>query len=318
MKVSIIVPMYNCDNHIEQCLSSLVNQDYTNTEIVLVNNNSSDNTLYIANKYKETYDNVVLVNCTKQGVSYARNLGLKQCTGDFLTFVDADDYCSFNHISILMKYMVEGGLTINAFKMGDDIDYSFSPSKMWTNDIKEIHKKNIFEELLKYDSDIKPTVWGKMFDMDIVRKYDIIFNPDVLIGEDFLFLMNYINKVENKIFYINKVCYYYRVHSNSAMNNRKITKENLLKFKTELVMLSLIESYVQTEEQERLINIRLFDALFELIKMTRFRHLIFTKEESQNLEKKIIEKKSSDQYGINIKTHIKIELVRIYLRKCIK
>ncbi|WP_346663653.1 glycosyltransferase family 2 protein [uncultured Merdimonas sp.] len=91
-KISVIVPMYNAETYIGDCIESLINQSYSNIEIILVDNNSSDRTIQIAESYKMRDDRIQVLHCKKQGPSAARNLGIEKAKGEYITFVDADDY----------------------------------------------------------------------------------------------------------------------------------------------------------------------------------------------------------------------------------
>ena len=91
-KVSIIVPAYNVEKYIAECLESLINQTYKNIEIIVVNDGSKDNTLDIINYYARIDNRIKVINQENQGVSAARNIALKNVSSDFVMFVDSDDY----------------------------------------------------------------------------------------------------------------------------------------------------------------------------------------------------------------------------------
>lgn len=101
--VSIIIPIYNADKYLDRCLKSIVNQTYTNLEIILINDGSTDTSLNICKKYAEKDSRIILVNKTNEGVSIARNLGIQKSTGDYIAFLDADDWITSNYIEHLMK-----------------------------------------------------------------------------------------------------------------------------------------------------------------------------------------------------------------------
>ena len=92
MKISIIVPVYNREKYIEKCLRSLIVQSYEKIEIIVVDNNSKDDSVAIIKKLSKEDTRIKLYGCKKQGVSAARNYGLAKATGDYVTFVDSDDY----------------------------------------------------------------------------------------------------------------------------------------------------------------------------------------------------------------------------------
>ena len=95
-KVSVVVPVYNSEKFLEYCIQSILNQTYTNIELILVNDGSTDNSLNICAKYKLEDDRVVVINQKNMGVSVARNNGIIHATGEYLQFVDSDDFVDIN------------------------------------------------------------------------------------------------------------------------------------------------------------------------------------------------------------------------------
>ena len=89
--VSIVVPVYNCENYIERCIKSLLEQTYKNIEIILINDGSKDRSLDICKKYSNIDKRIVIIDKKNEGVSKARNTGIKKSNGKFISFVDADD-----------------------------------------------------------------------------------------------------------------------------------------------------------------------------------------------------------------------------------
>lgn len=111
-KLSVIVPIYNAEVFLNRCINSILKQTYQNLEIILVNDGSTDNSLKICQMYKSMDDRIAVINKKNAGVSAARKDALKIATGDFITFVDSDDYIDFNMYKNLMQTMVEGDFDI--------------------------------------------------------------------------------------------------------------------------------------------------------------------------------------------------------------
>ena len=103
--VSIIIPVYNVQDFLEQCLSSIVNQTYTKLEILIINDGSTDNSSLICQHYASQDSRIVFVSKGNEGVSIARNMGLALSTGEFVTFIDADDFIEPNYIETLISDM---------------------------------------------------------------------------------------------------------------------------------------------------------------------------------------------------------------------
>lgn len=104
-KVSVIVPAYNAEKYIDKCLDSLVNQTLKDIEIIVVNDGSTDKTQTIINKYAKKYKNVVSIEKENGGQSSARNIGINNATGEYISFVDSDDFVELNTYDSLLEYM---------------------------------------------------------------------------------------------------------------------------------------------------------------------------------------------------------------------
>lgn len=104
-KVSIIIPIYNVQQYLQRCLDSVVNQQYTNLEIILVNDGSTDRSLEIAKEYETKDDRIKLISQLNKGLSDARNTGLKYATGDYITFIDSDDYVTPDYVSYMYNLL---------------------------------------------------------------------------------------------------------------------------------------------------------------------------------------------------------------------
>ena len=107
MKISVIIPAYNAAKYIKRCIVSLLEQTYKNIEIIVVNDGSDDNTLEMAKQY-----NIIVLDKENGGVSSARNSGLNKATGDYICFVDADDYVEKNYIESVVNILNENSYDI--------------------------------------------------------------------------------------------------------------------------------------------------------------------------------------------------------------
>ena len=111
--ISVIIPVYNVEKSLGRCLDSVVNQTYKNIEIIIVNDGTEDNSEKIIYKYKEKYGNIKYVKKKNGGLSDARNFGIRYATGDYICFLDSDDYLSLNLFENLEKYMTQNIEMIN-------------------------------------------------------------------------------------------------------------------------------------------------------------------------------------------------------------
>ena len=102
-KVSIVVPIFNIEEYLEDCIKSIINQTYKNLEIILINDGSTDCSLKICKKFKKLDKRIVLIDKDNTGVSNTRNIGINSATGDYITFVDSDDWLELDAIENMVK-----------------------------------------------------------------------------------------------------------------------------------------------------------------------------------------------------------------------
>lgn len=218
-KISIIVPIYNTEQYLERCLQSLINQDYKNIEIILVNDGSDDNSLAICNKYKKDDDRIMVIDKEHTGVSDTRNIGIKRATGDYIGFVDSDDYIDKDMFKKLIngaeKYKCEISMCdlIETHNINDEI-------KEYKLKYIQMDKKQALEQLL-YDKNIGNYVTVKLFKREL---FDSIQFPVGRLYEDIYTTYKLFSRANN-ILYIPIPMYHYYQRSDSIVNN--ITKESI-------------------------------------------------------------------------------------------
>ncbi len=220
IKFSIVVPIYNVEKYLSKCLDSLVNQTYSNIEIICVNDGSTDSSLQILEEYARKDERIKIINQENQGVSAARNNGIDNATGDYFLFVDPDDLLDIHASETLTQIITE---TQKPDIVQFDVDFiDKNIINRWTNiskydSYRNNVKKVLFEDdALSYLQLLKCyNCWDKAYKADYIKTNNICFDTDVAIGEDALFVYNIL--VNNpSIFICRKVLYYYFKHTNSA------------------------------------------------------------------------------------------------------
>ena len=155
-KISVIIPIYNVEKYLERCLDSIVNNTYKNLEIICVNDGSSDGCQMILEKYNAIDKRFRVIAKKNGGVSSARNEGLKICTGDFVAFIDPDDWIQNNYFEVLMKYQKDGDYDIVVC----DYQRSYSSDIDYVNTGGEISVKKLNRKKYMEDNRTKSYVWG--------------------------------------------------------------------------------------------------------------------------------------------------------------
>lgn len=213
--VTIIVPIYNNEKHIKKCLDSLLSQTYKFLEIVLVDDGSTDSSLKICNQYMKKDDRVIVVQKQNEGVASARNEGIKIAKGNFLVFVDSDDYIENNMIESLLD-------------MVNRKDSDLGICNYFYNNVTKLKEDISKEEIYRLILDkryFRGFVWNKIYKTEIIKKYNIRFDNDIFIGEDYLFNCKYIEKC-NKISYTNQKLYHYVCNYESVLH-KALDKKHL-------------------------------------------------------------------------------------------
>ncbi|WP_372519738.1 glycosyltransferase family 2 protein [Candidatus Ruminimicrobiellum ovillum] len=179
-EISIIIPIYNADKYLRQCLDSVVNQTFKDIEIICIDDGSSDNSLQILKEYRQKDERIILVDLKQnKGISNARNEGIKFARGNYITFVDSDDYIEPDYIeylySILKTFNCKMSVCIhNVIKKG---------KKKKVFDIKADYKLSSQEciKRLLYNDGIDTSAWAKLYDKTL---FDNIKYPEGKLFED--------------------------------------------------------------------------------------------------------------------------------------
>lgn len=209
MLISIIVPVFNAQNYIEKCIKSIICQTYIDWELLLVDDGSTDSSYEICKKYINKKINVFHKN--NGGVSSARNYGLKKSKGDYIVFIDADDYVDKNYLKNLYDNIRDNDLVVSGYKEvysnGKVNKRNFGEKNMTIEYIK-----NKFDEL--YLSNFFNSPFNKLYKKSLIN---CKFDENQTLGEDLLFNLQYIKNCKN-INSIKNTDYNYVINNTSATN----------------------------------------------------------------------------------------------------
>jgi glycosyltransferase involved in cell wall biosynthesis len=199
-QISVIVPIYNTEKYLDRCIQSILAQTYTDFELLLVDDGSTDTSGAICDKYAEQDSRVRVFHKENGGVSSARNMGLDNAQGEWVTFVDADDWLENGYLEIFMKNTEE--LTCQSFH-----SYYEGQKEAWDTTIYNTNGINNYIEQL-YNKRILGYCWGILFKTQIIRDNNIKFYSDVKFREDEIFVLEYISYIKG-ITFINEYGYNY-------------------------------------------------------------------------------------------------------------
>ena len=234
--ITVVVPIFKVEKFLDKCIESIVNQTYKNLEIILIDDGSPDNCPEICDKWSKIDKRIVVIHKINSGVSAARNTGIKNSNGKFITFVDADDYLERDIINKALykiqstnSQLCQWGYSIikdNKKIKGPDIFYNKSDKeKLYASVIS--YRQNEFELGTYFRA-----VWGKLFYTDLIKDNNILFEDDLYIGEDAIFLLKYLSYI-NDLCVVNLAGYNYRELDSSAVHRYKsdLLSQNLLQLK---------------------------------------------------------------------------------------
>ena len=208
MKYSVIIPVYNVENYLSRCIDSLLAQNYVDLEILLIDNGSGDQSGQICEDYATQFSNITAYHIPNKGVGSARNFGLSKAKGEFICFVDADDYLVGNLFSDV-ESQLDSQLDLLVFSYYNSIEKNLSEIDRSAKILPTEGKKDksdfiaLFQEL--FLTDMMYTVWNKIYRREFLEEHQIVFESYEL-GEDVRFNLNVYQHV-NAVLLV-KSCYY--------------------------------------------------------------------------------------------------------------
>ena len=225
--LSIIIPLYNCEKYIKQCLDTIFRQEMNESEfeVIVIDDGSKDSGYSLASEYAKRYQNIIVMKQENQGVACARNNALEKATGDYVTFVDADDMLVFGSLGKLIKIAVDNKADIvkAAHKeVSEDAVYEdFSIS----HDNCSIHVMTGEEAIVNVTRMKEGYCWGYLISRKLITDNNLKFPPKVAFMEDWAFITQAILKSRT---FVNAdvLLYLYRRNSLSCMAN--VTTEKML------------------------------------------------------------------------------------------
>ena len=213
-KISVIVPVYNVEKYLDKCLTSLIKQTYKNFEIIVINDGSIDNSLAICNKYANKYDNVKVYDYKNAGVAHARNVGIKKATGDYLLFVDSDDYIDEKLLENLNEFLKKNDCDIVCFDMYKVVNNVNTYYHTSNSLVKDNIKRYIIGDSGPCNKLIKKKLFNNLKFMEKIYYEDLATMP---------ILALYTNKIE----FLEEPLYYYVQRDNSIMHQKKFSEKLL-------------------------------------------------------------------------------------------
>ncbi len=280
--ISIIVPVYRINiDYLKKCIFSIKMQTYKKIEIIIICDGASEEIVNVCREITSDDDRCFVINRENRGVSYTRNEGISKSKGEWITFIDADDWIDKNACEIFANKIIK-----------NNSDFDFVMMKNYINTkLLQIEVENGFNSDCIIDKDIIfnlfqstygskfgthkycESVWKNFYNKEFIDKNKILFDQNIKVGEDMLFNYKVWNKC-NKGYYINNAIYHYRKNEESVMNsdyNKLTIKYNELYPKFEEVIKNIDNRYKENSELFSIRQLERFAINFLFNKKSRCR-----------------------------------------------
>lgn len=220
-RVSVIIPVYNTAEFLSRCLNSVLNSTYSNLEVICVNDGSTDNSLSILTDFVRNDDRVKIINKYNGGVSSARNAGLDAATGDYVAFIDSDDWIHSQYFEFLMRLAKENEAdVVVCSELHSDKKIE---EKLYTAAQLSYRPLRVQECTQIYT--VKRRVWGRVYKKALIN--NIRFDDTIKFGEDTVYNLTAICSKKNiKVIYLELPLYFYYERSDSAVH--KLSPDEIL------------------------------------------------------------------------------------------
>jgi glycosyltransferase involved in cell wall biosynthesis len=299
VKISVIIPVYNAEKYIAECIESLLSQTLKECEFIFVNDGSKDESEKIIQHYLQRDKRIILINQDNQGVSSARNKGISTATGEYIGFVDSDDFIKEDMYETLYNAAKLGDYDAVVSDFQNVIENGYCRKSYPFPKDTHLTKEYINEEILPYllEREDMNTTWNKLYKLQLVLDNVIRFPEKMSIGEDGLFNLLFFHKAES-LFYVNYSGYFYRTVVGSA-TRRPISIDYVYK---------IIEIYRRQE-------LELFQDNFgtEKLKVLKSRKLV------RSIISYIYQLVSEEEAGILLKLkYLKIIINQKYVRESLE
>ncbi len=219
-KVSVIIPVYNVEKYLRKCLDSVINQTYTNLEIICIDDGSPDNSGAILDEYAQKDSRIIVIHQENSGVSAARNRGLDIATGEYIAFVDSDDWLEPECYELAVaEFLKDPGIDlvtwgVNIIDGKNCSEQEYRTNYNWYNYPTSYKGKKLFNDTVS--KRITGTTWRILFKHIIIQELNIKF-VNYKVSEDVLFIYSYISNVRY-IYFIDNMLYNYVIRKNSALD----------------------------------------------------------------------------------------------------
>jgi glycosyltransferase involved in cell wall biosynthesis len=282
IELSVIIPAYNVEGFIEDCLVSVVGQNVGEVEILIVNDGSTDNTLEICKEFEREYENIRVISQENQGLSGARNTGIRNARGKYISFIDSDDYVDITMFQSMMNILssqqiniiVCGYKSINELR---EVVYESLQNTKWSDRI--LNSEEALEAFLYRE--IPEFAWGKIYKKELFERYKLLYPIDKNF-EDGQVTIELLSKAE-RVYIMSSHFYYYRRRGGGITKqlNRKNILDRFTQYIKQIEMIKSVEGIKINEgARHRYIkeNIQILSTRYLAYQYLMFQAKVFAEE----------------------------------------
>lgn len=258
--LSIIIPVFNSENYLAECINSILAQSFTDFELLLINDGSTDLSGVICDEYVNQYSNIYVWHKSNAGVSSARNKGIEHAKGDYIIFVDSDDWLENDALTVLMSHDFFADLIFygSNFRLSNDRTVTYSPDKSIYSNFSNV-QKGMFNLITNQKHlDYLGFTWNKIFKTEIIHTHNIRFIDNLSLREDEIFTLHYALFC-HKLVVLPNLIYNYRIlETGLTRKNHTKTEYLLLSHAYQKCLLSYnykkLQEYIATQIARNYLN----------------------------------------------------------------
>lgn len=220
--VSVVVPVYNVENVLRLCIDSILNQTFTDFELILVDDGSADKSGEICDEYAEKDKRVSVIHNKNMGVSFTRNTGIEIASGDYICFVDSDDYINQDYLKMLVEAKINNEHSNNIW-CGLNIVSDYNNTiikKHYYAENQDLSSSSVKDIMTLTEKMLVASPCNKLYNTNILKKNNIRMRKGLSLGEDVIFNLEYLDCTDGKILIINQCLYNYAYALRESLDNK--------------------------------------------------------------------------------------------------
>lgn len=236
LKITVVIPVYNVEDYLMECVYSILNQTYTNLEIILIDDGSTDNSGLICDNLAIKDRRIKVVHKKNEGVSKARNIGIDLANGDVIAFIDADDFLEEDMFDKMIGLYEEKNMVVCSYNIVKN------NKKLYKNEKKHIERISVEDaySFLAKRNKLQGYTWNKLFSATIIKQNKLKFIDYISICEDICFVSDYMLYIK-EVIYIRDNLYNYRLREGSASNNKEDLNKKITMLEAYKYLIDLYE-----------------------------------------------------------------------------